>query len=729
MTSILKLLTLRRPHSHEHLYVIFFDILLVDDDVCLYKPYTERRRTLSKVVSTIDGLGGLAEQRNVNFSLSNGREELRDTFAMAVAQRWEGIVLKSCDDPYFALVQRTLDNYSGHWIKFKKEYISGLGDTADFALIGARYDARDAASLQGVKPLLWTSFFVGCLDNSQGAGHSSTSVFRVVDTINRHNMHVQHIQHLNQHGQFYAHDVDSENLPFTVRTQLLHFPKMDVVFGKPFAVEMSGCGFERPPNGRYFTLRFPRMLKIHTDRTFEDATSFDELQRLAESARSVPVDHLSQEAAVWAARLDPNEKSSEYIVDNSETSSTSSTSSTSTQCSQSNASERIFGSGGIEATNYGLRDHSSYCHPAQSDTGKRESVMHNPTEPAKKRKSSFQHSPIIQVLQDPADPTTATNIPPINEISDHCLIGFSNIPISRSQEKHASPGAESLSSCVSHKPNSRSAPPDVENVENSTNRSRTCSLSSTQRNCLSSLSATGNSRPHHRVEQPLINTPHGESAEKKTHWSRFPSDVPFLLSNQISRKKQPGIQQYLFKSNLRCTTSIAEFLYLIDTAPSTSHPSSSPHYRLPPICRHGIVLVNSNNPQEDNVASEIARTGNTLMSFHRRGELSASGKIMFLHWKSLRHRILMRNGSIDDEKKSLEQWKQVGESAFAGCLKWGHDVVLPSKRRRRRLSCGDETASEDDNDSDKSRAGFGVAASWDWRESLSLFPGPWSESD
>jgi DNA ligase 4 len=46
-------------------------------------------------------------------------------------------VLKSCSDSYFSF------NESKPFIKLKKDYILGLGDTADFAIIGGRCDVRD----------------------------------------------------------------------------------------------------------------------------------------------------------------------------------------------------------------------------------------------------------------------------------------------------------------------------------------------------------------------------------------------------------------------------------------------------------------------------------------------------------------------------------------------------------------------------------------------------------
>jgi DNA ligase 4 len=50
-------------------------------------------------------------------------------------------VLKGCDDPYFSL------NSAKAFIKLKKDYIAGLGDTADFAIVGGHRDAKDEQEL------------------------------------------------------------------------------------------------------------------------------------------------------------------------------------------------------------------------------------------------------------------------------------------------------------------------------------------------------------------------------------------------------------------------------------------------------------------------------------------------------------------------------------------------------------------------------------------------------
>ena len=53
------------------------------------------------------------------------------------------------------------------------------------------------------------------------------------------------------------------------------------LFKRPFSVELMGAGFDKPANARYFVLRFPRVLKIHNDRSFKETVSFKELQEMA----------------------------------------------------------------------------------------------------------------------------------------------------------------------------------------------------------------------------------------------------------------------------------------------------------------------------------------------------------------------------------------------------------------------------------------------------------------
>ncbi|KAL2863244.1 ATP dependent DNA ligase domain protein [Aspergillus lucknowensis] len=288
------------PQPYEHLMIVFFDILLLDDHVCLRKPHRQRRLLLKSTVQVIPGLADIAEQRVIDFSRSDGQSRLESLFSMAIAKRWEGFVLKGCEDPYFPILLDAEQSYVGCWIKLKKDYIPGLGDTIDLALIGAAYNARHAACLEGANKVSLTHFFVGCLQNKnallQAASHPR---FLVVDMIDRHCMSEVTMQTLNNLGKYRARSRDS-NHKMDIEYGRPGIPEMDVIFKTPFVVEMLGSGFEKPSGTRYYTLRFPRILKIHTDRSLEDVVSFQELQLLAEGAISVPPEELVEEGQAWA---------------------------------------------------------------------------------------------------------------------------------------------------------------------------------------------------------------------------------------------------------------------------------------------------------------------------------------------------------------------------------------------------------------------------------------------
>ncbi len=49
-----------------------------------------------------------------------------------------------------------------------------------------------------------------------------------------------------------------------------------------------GAGFDKPANAKYFTLRFPRILKIYNDRSFKETVNFKELQEMISRYRAKP---------------------------------------------------------------------------------------------------------------------------------------------------------------------------------------------------------------------------------------------------------------------------------------------------------------------------------------------------------------------------------------------------------------------------------------------------------
>jgi DNA ligase 4 len=113
--------------------------------------------------------------------------------------------------------------------------------------------------------------------------------------INPHGISKENILYLNRHGYFervpFANSIVEFDMAFDHGRQ----PKPAELFKRPFSVELMGAGFNKPANTRYFTLRFPRMVKIYGDRSFKDTISFEELQQMAKRCSEVQEDSEREE--------------------------------------------------------------------------------------------------------------------------------------------------------------------------------------------------------------------------------------------------------------------------------------------------------------------------------------------------------------------------------------------------------------------------------------------------
>ncbi|KAJ6436027.1 MFS transporter, SIT family, siderophore-iron:H+ symporter [Purpureocillium lavendulum] len=182
------------------------------------------------------------------------------------------------------------------------ELLSGLGDSADFIIVGGHHNTDDEHDI-GMGKLWWTAFYIGCVDNKDEVCRFDTKPrIRIIDIVDKYGISKDHVVLLNRQGYF-------TRMPFAMST-----PKFDVVlesaqrlrpvelFTHPYIVELVGAGFDKPANTAYYTLRFPRVLKIHDDRSFGDTISFKELQEMAQNCLAMP-DKAQREEKQWRERL------------------------------------------------------------------------------------------------------------------------------------------------------------------------------------------------------------------------------------------------------------------------------------------------------------------------------------------------------------------------------------------------------------------------------------------
>lgn len=122
-----------------NLGLVFFDVLVLDSQNLMFKPYLHRREILEGLI-TEPGQAILADRFLIDMS-TRPRETLAKIFDEHKAAHLEGLVLKAEDSWY--------NDYRKPWVKLKKDYIPGHGDTLDLVIIGAGWEKERGRKLRG----------------------------------------------------------------------------------------------------------------------------------------------------------------------------------------------------------------------------------------------------------------------------------------------------------------------------------------------------------------------------------------------------------------------------------------------------------------------------------------------------------------------------------------------------------------------------------------------------
>lgn len=603
--------------------VVFFDVLVLDDDVCLKKPHRERRLLLKDIIQTIDGRADIAEQQILDFSRPDSQRRLEMIFSKAISQRWEGCVLKGCDDPYFSIFPNRTNRSFGRWIKLKKDYIPGLGDTVDLSLIGAKYEPRDATALNRIRKLLWTHFFIGCLVNKEAVVQlGAMPRFRVIDVIDRHCVSLQNMQILNQFGEFTSCSPASSH-GFNIEYGMSTLPSMDAVFKTPFVVEMLGSGFEKPSGARYFALRFPRMMKIHWDRAFEDAATYQELQDLADKARAVTAEdnctEQEQEQEQWSKRLKLANGKAQYIVPRSQ-------SVLSTATSSGSDAEDYDGSGSQGVT---IPPNFSNGQGAFNATADPIPIHVDSTaaSPSSSSESGLRSNP----LTENANPSSHHNFRTRKEVTSTAR--SATLPINPiNNENPSSNGQTTMDTPVTHPRRTESRP--RKNNKDNTEISNQASTPTNQQICLKS---------------PLITLPQ------------------YLIETS-----RPTRHHYLPDPSM-CIQTLDEFLQsLVTQYHETSLKNSNP-YAASQETAMGLVLLTHQRSLGPSLLDIINSVSQSLKENQHQKQLSQklqhfppSGKIFFLDSNILN----LGKGPRDPRFCLRATWEKIGKVYFYACVSW-----------------------------------------------------------
>lgn len=236
-----------------------FDLMFLNGKSLMDTPFRERRALLKKHFPPVEGKFQYA--KSLDFVEDGDTIELEKFLDASVKGQCEGLMVKTMDDIYEPS-RRSLN-----WLKLKKDYLDGLGDSFDLVPLGAYYG-------KGKRTGVYGAYLLACYDLDAeefqsvckiGTGFSDEDLKTLSAALNDHKIDSKSSQY----------NV-AEGLECDVWFEAVQVWEIKAADLSKSSLHRGAIGKTGEP-GRGIGLRFPRFERIRDDKKPENATSSDQV--------------------------------------------------------------------------------------------------------------------------------------------------------------------------------------------------------------------------------------------------------------------------------------------------------------------------------------------------------------------------------------------------------------------------------------------------------------------
>ncbi|KAI2630485.1 hypothetical protein GGS21DRAFT_203927 [Xylaria nigripes] len=253
--------------------VFAFDLLYLNGEALVEKSLRERRALLQSAFQPVEGEFGFASHMN-----GQELEEIQVFLDESVKASCEGLMVKMLDGSESGYEP---SKRSRNWLKIKKDYLSGVGDSLDLVVLGAYHGKGKRTSVYG-------AFLLACYNAAEDAYETVCNIGTGFSEQVLEDLHKQ-LSAIVIDGPkpFYLHSSGSQHQP-------------DVWFEPRYVWEVKTADLTLSPRykagcregvdtlgDKGISLRFPRFIKARDDKKPDQATSSRQVAEMYRKQESV----------------------------------------------------------------------------------------------------------------------------------------------------------------------------------------------------------------------------------------------------------------------------------------------------------------------------------------------------------------------------------------------------------------------------------------------------------